>query len=139
MHAGKVLIGFALIWIIIGCIIGFVMGINQKAYLAGMEQYANDGNLAGFWTCFEAWKAHSVAHSHGLCLSMVAFLVGLAMTANVIRDFRILVMCLLIIGVSLASISDLFKAVPGIVIGDSLFIIGLCLAFAFLIKSKDED
>ena len=135
MNAGKVLIGFALLCLIIWCVVGFYIGSSSEGYHQKMAEYAGNRDLEQFWATFSAWKSHTVAHAHGLCLSMVAFLIGLSMAVraiNVSKKFSAALTIVFIAGIALASVADWFGVVPLVIIGDTLFIIALVAAFVGL-------
>jgi len=139
MKAGKMLVGFALIWIVLGCVLGFVLGAVQTKYLQNMQEFAQSNNLSGFWAEMSSWKHYSGAHSHGLCLATVAFLIGLAMVAEVIKRLQGVTSWLLAIGTVTMSLGEIFIVVPMMVIGGIMFIIALVLAFiAMWLKPKSS-
>jgi len=100
--------------------------------LKNMEEYAKEGNLAQLWSTFESQKVHSVAHAHAICYSCVAFLVGLAMVAEVIGyppGFQIALALWYAVGVVLASIGDWLHFIPIIVVGNILFLTATITSF----------
>jgi len=136
----KKLIAFGLIWLLLFCVVGFVIGIQHADYTEEIEEIAAENNLEEYWASWSDWKAQAVSHAHALCFATIAILLGLIIPLINFGESTINVMgWLLIIGVILASVFELYKVLPLMVIGHLLIMIALVIAIIGAFKSEETS
>ncbi len=132
---GEILIGCSLAWLIIWSILGMISGFRHDGWIEKMKQVSQEGNLGLFWSTFDGYKIQTSGHAHATSFACVAFLVGLAMKAEIIgysSQFQIGLALWLFVGVVLAGIGGRLRISPIVASGSILFLMALIASFVGL-------
>ena len=141
--AAKLLAGFSLLWIVIGCILGFILGVGTPQYTANITRLAGDNDLTGVVGALLERTNTVSPHSHWLCLSMTALLIALLIETKIVRKFSEPVVngfvIIFIATLMMATLSGYLQVLPTQIIGDTLFTI-MCIIWFFgtLLKPKNQ-
>ena len=130
--AAEILIGCSLVWLIIWSILGMKAGKEHIEWLGKIDTISKEGDLGKFWSTFDGLKIKTTAHAHANSFACVAFLIGLAMKAEIIGyslQFQMWLAIWLFVGVVLAGIGDRFRFVPIAASGSILFLTALIASF----------
>ena len=129
---GEILIGCSLAWLIIWSALGFIPGRKHREWIEKMKSISQEGNLGLFWSTFDGYKMQTSGHAHATSFACVAFLVGLAMKAEIIAyssQFQIGLALWLFVGVVLAGIGGRLRITPIVASGSILFLTALIASF----------
>ncbi len=75
---GDIFITGSMLWFIVMGIFGFTFGIKHSRWEEETNAAAKEGDLAKFWESYDGMKIKSISHAHGMELSLVGFVLGLA-------------------------------------------------------------
>jgi hypothetical protein len=135
----KVMICFALFWILLGCLCGFYLGLQHENFAKDMARITDTGDLTAFWNRWSGWKSRTAAHSHALCTAFVVMLVGLALPyMRLSRPIRWIMGVGLIVGVILGSVFEWLYVVPLMIVGNVVFILMVLVAFVGAVLGPAE-
>jgi len=101
-------------------------------WIEKMKSISQEGNLGLFWSTFDGYKIQTSAHAHATSFACAAFLVGLAMKAEIIGyspQFQIGLALWLFVGVVLAGIGARLRIAPVVASGSILFLTALIASF----------
>ena len=129
---GDILIGCSLAWLIIWAALGLIPGSKHVEWIEKMKSISQEGNLGLFWSTFDGYKTQTSGHAHATSFACVAFLVGLAMKAEIIgysSQFQTGLASWLFVGVVLAGIGGRLRIAPIVASGSILFLIALIASF----------
>ncbi len=142
--AAKLLAGFSLLWIVIGCILGFILGVGTPQYTANITRLAGDNDLTGVVGALLERTNTVSPHSHWLCLSMVTLAIALLVETKIIRKFSeettTALALVFIVIVVMTTGGSYLHVLPLQIVGDGLFT-AMCLIwfFGIVLKPKGQN
>ena len=144
MTSSRLLAGFALLWIIVGCILGFFLGADSLQYAGEVTRKAADNDLAGVVNALLERTNAVSPHSHWLCLSMVTLAIALLVETKIIRKFSeettTALALVFIVIVVMTTGGSYLHVLPLQIVGDGLFT-AMCLIwfFGIVLKPKGQN
>lgn len=132
----NVLITFGFSWMVVAAIIGFLLAKRHEETLVDLGKIAATGNLAEYHRVNDGYKWNKTVHAHAFLFSVVAVLVGLAMTKmNYSQTVSDGLAIALIVSAVVWTIGGLRSNRPLMVIGDLTLLVSVAMSGIGLAKA----